>query len=223
MILETGAKGGQIDRRDVGDKKRRMRITHARRNRIGKQAGCKRHMQRVGRMGERNFLPREPGRAHIDGDTPVFVARRGKGTGDRLDTQIAAVLFAHDEVGHAARAVAARTRLAAVGIQKPEKHVGRWIGCLLQHDQLVEAHAFVAVSDGAHARGVEIERLLARIDHDKIVAQPMHLQKRQRFHGRDIGPELAPCLLPQFSNITRTNVQGSATIYMCRTVGPSAA
>ena len=58
----------------------------------------------------------------------------------------------------------------------------RW----LDQDQLIAANPLAPVGDGAGARGIDRDRLIARIDHHEVVAEPVHLVKAKR-HVRDLG------------------------------------
>ena len=69
----------------------------------------------------------------------------------------------------------AGTGLAPIGIENAHEHVGLAVGRLFQHDQLVAAHAQTPVGDDATTSQREIERDGTRIEHDEVIAQPMHL------------------------------------------------
>ena len=89
----------------------------------------------------------------------------------------------HQHRGDAARGVAAGAGLAAVGIVDAHEDIGVALGRRLEHDQLVAAHAQPAVGDGTPARRRQLERSPARVEHDEIVAQPVHLDERRPGHA----------------------------------------
>jgi len=88
--------------------------------------------------------------------------------------------FAHQPGGDAARAVAALLRGAAVAV--PDPVAGRTVppGGVGDRQQLVEAHAPMAIGDGAHHRGVGRGTAPAQVEHHEVVAGPVHLGEVER-------------------------------------------
>src|SRR3546814_18600200 len=97
-------------------------------------------------------------------------------------------LFAHDQRGDAARAVAAGADLAAVVVADAQEDIGAAVGRPLENQQLVAADTLAAVGDGTGLRVRQWKRLLARVDHDEVVAEPVHLDAGATAHGRVIWP-----------------------------------
>ncbi len=93
------------------------------------------------------------------------------------DAQHAAQRLDHrglaDQRCDAARRVAARLDLAAVGVEDAHLHVCTcgWF----EQDQLVAPDAVAAVGDRMRARRRHFDAVLARVDHDKVVAEAVHL------------------------------------------------
>ena len=134
---------------------------------------------RVHRVGERDLVPVEARRAHVD-------RRAGAvGAAPMRPPAVSIVTLAACEQGDAARGIAAGFDLAAVGV--PDAHadvgdVGR-----LEQDQLVAADAGAPVGDGARLRRVDRERALARVEDDEVVAEAVHLAKAERHVAGDLG------------------------------------
>ena len=95
------------------------------------------------------------------------------------------------------------------------------VGRRLEHDQLVAAHAQPAVGDGAAARWRQVERRRARVEHDEIVAQPVHLEERRlaatamrRYMAvrpgqrNERAPDLAGMGPAQFAHVERRQLLG---------------
>ena len=76
---------------------------------------------------------------------------------------------------HAARGIAASADLAAIGVPDAHEYVGKIRR--LERDYLVAADAAVAVGDSGNLGGFERKRVSARIEHDEVVAEPVHLAK----------------------------------------------
>ncbi|WP_415020609.1 hypothetical protein [Aestuariivirga sp.] len=68
--------------------------------------------------------------------------------------------------------------------QNPHLHVGD--GRLFHDDELVTAHALLAVGDGARLVVADRQRLAARIDHDKVVAKTVHFAERNGRGGNRV-------------------------------------
>src|SRR3954451_25085461 len=90
--------------------------------------------------------------------------------------------FIPDQPGNAARSIAAGAGLAAVGIEKPDRRIGAGSGCWADHNQLIAADAGIAVGERAGDGGIDRERFATRIEHDKIVAEPVHLAEADPTH-----------------------------------------
>ena len=90
-------------------------------------------------------------------------------------------VLVHQQPRHAARGIAAALHLAAIGVEDAHGGIGAVAGAF-DHDDLIAADAEPPVGDGARGRGVQRKPLFARVEHDEIVAQPVHFQERG--HGR---------------------------------------
>src|SRR3546814_3961592 len=62
------------------------------------------------------------------------------------------------------------------------------VGRPLENQQLVAADTLAAVGDGPGLRVRQWKRLLARVDHDEVVAEAVHLDEGATAHGRVIWP-----------------------------------
>ena len=52
-----------------------------------------------------------------------------------------------------------------------------------EHDQLIAADPGMPIRHGSRAFAVDRNRIAARVEHDKIIAEAVHLQKRHLPHG----------------------------------------
>jgi hypothetical protein len=84
-----------------------------------------------------------------------------------------------------ARSVAALAGLATVGIKNAHEKVGITNGWL-RYDQLVTANAVIAICQLFHHNGVKVQWRAHPIEHDKIIAQRVHLGKGKLAHA-DLG------------------------------------
>jgi hypothetical protein len=138
--------------------------------------------QAVGQEGQARGL--EHGRAHIDGHLAVRLqGQRGDAVHD-LDAHgaLGRQAAVGDELDEAARAVAAVLHLAAIVVEDAIAEIDIGPRRALDQQQLVCAHAKVAIGDGAPLLGREVDRGLDAVEHDKVVARAVHLGEVQ-FHG----------------------------------------
>src|SRR3546814_2739698 len=105
----------------------------------------------------------------------------------RLDGDGVASQLAHDQRGHAARAVAAGAYLAAVVVPDAHEHVGAAVRRPLQDQELIAAHALAAVGNGLGQAVRQRKRLLAGVDHDEILATTVHIAEGGPAPGGGIG------------------------------------
>ena len=105
--------------------------------------------------------------------------------------QLVSAALLEQEPGGTAGAVAACTRLAAIGIEEGEPRVRPFR--LLDQHQLVEPDPAPPVADPAHLRFRQPDGLAAGIDHDEIVPEPVHLGEGQRAHAGRIAAKCANC------------------------------
>lgn len=176
----------EIHRRQILDEKDGMRIADIDGHRIAQRAGANAEMQRIRRLSQGNAPPIEADLSHVDADRPsvrrlgVEDARRGLYSGVRT------IGLAHHHRRHAARGVAARANLAAVGVADAHGNVGARIAGRLDDDQLIAANARMPIRQFAHLSGGKRNAPPARIDDDEVVAETMHFDEGKRFHGRDL-------------------------------------
>jgi hypothetical protein len=79
------------------------------------------------------------------------------------------------ELHAATRAVAALLHLAAVGVEDTVTKVRAGDARPLQHQDLVAAHAEVAIRDASQLLAGKGKRLLRGVDDDEVVARAVHL------------------------------------------------
>ena len=92
------------------------------------------------------------------------------------DAHAVVVRFSHQQTRHAARRVAAGFDLAAVGVENAHRGIRAFRFC--DHDYLIAAHSPPPVGDGVNSGGVQRKSLLSCVEHDEIVAQAVHFEKR---------------------------------------------
>jgi hypothetical protein len=95
-----------------------------------------------------------------------------------------------DELGDASAGVAAGLGLAAIGVENAHEGLRRSMARRLDQDQLVAADAGAPVGERARDGGVDGEFVPAPVEHDKIVAEPMHLAERDMRRGLRHGEAL---------------------------------
>src|SRR4029453_16755094 len=113
---------------------------------------------------------------------------------------------------HAARGVAAGAAPPAIGVPDAHECIGLTRG--FERNDLVAADALLPVGDGADGIGREGERASARVDHDKIVAEPVHLAEPDRvsLHGASLCRYIgrAPPLFPAPPGLSRNATRAMA-------------
>ena len=97
--------------------------------------------------------------------------------------QLARAGFRGEQAGDAACAVAASLGLAAVRVMDAHEHLRPRVARRLEQQHLVAADAGAPVGDGARRRRVDRNRVAALVEHDEIVADPVHLAKGDARHG----------------------------------------
>ncbi len=111
----------------------------------------------------------------------------------RLDADRRLPALGGNERRHAARRIAASRHLAAIGIPDAHEHVG--LTRRLERDELIAADALFPVGDGAHRVRLEGKRARPRVEHDKVVAEPVHLAEaycRGAGHGTLLSRDSRP-------------------------------
>ena len=177
IVLEHRPEPRQVVGVDVVDEEDAMGIAHVHHAwRIERRIVLRpeRDLLGVGNgLRQRDLVPIEPRRAHVDGDAAVIVDGRGKhgALGGDADLWRAALLG--EQRRDAARRIAAGANLAAVGIPDAHEHVG--LRRRLERDHLIAADAVLPIGDGRDLVGPQRDRVLAQIEHDEVVAETVHL------------------------------------------------
>jgi hypothetical protein len=147
-----------------------------------------RQVQRVGGAGERDLVPVEPRRAHVDADAAVAEALGREVAGGGADYLVGAAVLLEQEFGHTARGVAAGARLGAVGVADAHEQVGVGLGRRgVERDELVAADPDLPVREAADLVGRELEWQRALVDDDEVVTGAVHLDEGDRHVGVHIG------------------------------------
>src|SRR5205085_8099057 len=87
-----------------------------------------------------------------------------------------------EQVGDAAAGVAASLGLAAIRIADAHQNLGRGMARRLEQNDLIASDADPPIREPACGCGAERDRAAAKIEHDKIVAEPVHFEKRYFAH-----------------------------------------
>src|SRR5207302_1230337 len=133
--------------------------------------------------GERDVAPAGARRTHIDRHAAVRQQLGRQQPGDGFNGYMSVAGFFRDQPGDAAAGVAAGLGLAAVGVedahQQPRRPIARWV----DQDHLVAADAGAAIGQSARRRGVNRDRMPTPVEHDKVVAETVHLAEPDLRHG----------------------------------------
>jgi len=184
VMLDFGTQPTEIDRVAVRDEEHGVRVADVDGSRLLEVIPADRERERIHRVSERDRVPFEAWLAHVD-RRAAFAGLDREDAAWRLDLGRHAV-----QDRDRARGVAARFDLAAVGIEDPHPEVGG-LG-LGQHDQLVATDPGAPVGQRARQRGGDGRQGLgARVEHDEVVAEAMHLGEGGA-HGRHVGPVSVP-------------------------------
>ena len=131
------------------------------------------------RARQRDLLPAQERRAHVDGDDFIAGALRIEHPGCGLDAPRNRSTLLHQQPRHAARGVAAGVALAAIGV--PNSHEGVAAHGPLKRDHLIAPDAASAVRDGARLGLRKRQRpTRARVKNDEVVAAAVHLEIAHR-------------------------------------------
>jgi len=112
-----------------------------------------------------------------------------------------------EQIGDTACGIAAGFRFGAVGIADTHQYLRRRMTRRLEKNQLIAANTRAPVCQCTSGRRANQGGTTAKVEDDKIVAQPMHLEKRHLDHGAAYmaaGPELSNAPGP----ISRREVPG---------------
>ena len=124
--------------------------------------------------------------AHINRHAP---ARQGFGfeqAGNGLDPHLVIAGLSPQHVGDAARGVAACLRLGSVRVADAHQDLRARMTRRLQQDHLVTTDAGPPVGQRACRCRIDSDCSAAAVEHDKIVAQAVHLQERDLAHWRQV-------------------------------------
>ncbi len=100
-----------------------------------------------------------------------------------LDPSVRLAGLATQEVGDAARGVAAGFGLAAIGIADAHQNPSRGMTRRFEEDHLIASDAGAAIGERAYTPCADGYRATAKIEHDKVIAEPVHLEERDLAHG----------------------------------------
>ena len=132
--------------------------------------------ERVGRGAERNLVPGEARAPHIDPHQTVPGTLGPERPGDGLDGHALPARLLEQQRSDGARAIAAGLDLAAIGVADFHEHIAA-PGRRAHHHELVAADAGAPVRQPAIVVVRPADRPVARIQHDEIVAKPVHLDE----------------------------------------------
>ncbi len=171
MVLQHRAAPGEVHCLGILDEECAVRVAHAGRHRIA----LDRQVQRVDLARQRNGPPLGVGLPHVDPSHAVACILAGQKPALGPDRQGALPRVVHQVPRDAARCVSAGGRKRAVGVVEHQPHRGFRVG--MHHGELIEAHAPVPVAKRArHVLGHR-RPALAEVDHDEVVAKPVHLHE----------------------------------------------
>src|SRR5207249_7114292 len=127
--------------------------------------------------------------AHVDRN--LVIGRHGRlddsSSGLDADRALVGQSACADELDEAARTVAALLDLPAVGVEDPITKVDVGPARLLHQQDLIAADAEVPVRKPPDRGGPELDLLAHAVEHDEVVAEPLHLGEVQApgHYGRD--------------------------------------
>ena len=181
------------DRRciNIVDKLHCMRIAHRQRVDFYRaRADFQRIGSRALRRFERYACGLEHGGAHIDGDQTVRLKARHDNARGGTDADLGGQrkAFVMHKAHEATRTVAALLDLATVGVEDTVIKIGTGAARQLDLQNLIAADAETTVGELAQLRNAQSQRRARRIEHDKVIAQPVHLGEWQFHRFSDDAP-----------------------------------
>ena len=183
-----------VDRVGIRDEQHAMRVSHANGNRSTGQW----QVQRIHGPGKRHLGPVQLRLAHVDADQPIGAAQGVQCAACRADAHAVLPCPPHHMIRDAARGIAAGAGPGAVAVPEIQRDIG--VIRIPDFRQLVESDAAIAVPQRACQRSRCHRPASARVDHDKVVAQPMHFHEGQSGYGALRGHRGAytplSCVLP---------------------------
>ena len=90
---------------------------------------------------------------------------------------------------------ARRCRIAPLGavlVEDPVAEIHLRIGGRLDHQHLVTADPETTIGQAADQLGIDAQRLRDQVEHDEIVAQPVHLGEAQQHRQASGGSRFSP-------------------------------
>ena len=136
---------------------------------MARASGMSRHEVRAGPISTAT----RPSGSSTASSSPASVSSR-----TRRSPVSSAISRATQRVG-----VAARLGLAAIGVEDAHEGLRRGLARRLDQDQLIAADPAMAVGQGARRRSIDRHRLAPSVDHDEVVAEPVHLAEGDLTHG----------------------------------------
>ncbi len=168
--FDNGADLIERDRVAIRDETDDVRVADIDRAGVVHPLPADRHRTSVHRIGERDRIPFETRPAHIDARAGP-VRFDGDDPASGFDSRSAAV-----EQGYRARSIAAGSDFAAIPVKNSHVEIG--IGARFEQHELVATDPFAAVRDRrGGSRCDRRQGIGARIEHDEIIAEAVHLDE----------------------------------------------
>jgi hypothetical protein len=132
---------------------------------------------------KRNIPGLKTGGCKLRRDLPAISHRQTDTRADGLYFKFTALgkALLDQKAAKTSRPVAALAGLATVGIENTHEKV-RIAGGWLRYDQLITTNTVIAICQLFHHNGVKVQRRAHAIEHDKIIAQRVHLGKGKITH-----------------------------------------
>ena len=195
MAFDCGAKLRDRGSLRIPYEQHAMRVAHRERHgrlqrRLVKSRNRKREAFGIHSLRHGDFAPVQARRAHIDHYALLARGLAEQRTAGRLQGDVIALSFGHQQIGDAARGIAAGLHFAAIGVEDAHEGGGP-VFRRLHHDHLIAADPALPVGDGFGHDGVHQQREDSRIEDDEIIAQTVHFQEAG--HGGLIRPWPSAC------------------------------
>lgn len=177
MMLDLVSASGEVHRLGILDKECAVRVAHARRDRIS----FDRQVKGIHLSRERDLLPTREGRAHIDPGQPAAGILAFQHAARCPKTERACSSLVHKMAGDTARCIAAGGSGGSVRVEEGEPSIRLVVA--FNDRELIESHTSVPVPHGTRQCSRHSPSALTAVDHDKVVAEPVHLHERQARGG----------------------------------------
>ena len=182
-MFELRTQFGEIYGFGVIDKKHRMGIPHAYRDRLAERTRGDTQTHRILFAGQWDVVPGQPRNPHIHDHKRIAGGLRVEQSGQGLDAHIIASRLGHQQRRDAARGIAAGRDLAAIGIVNPHEGVRPGVFRRADHYDLVAADTGMAVCNGARMAGAQRDWITAAVQDHEVVTQTVHLGEVKTAHN----------------------------------------